>query len=109
MTDKPVPPASLPDYLADGVPKQDEATLKELRTWIDDLLEYRQGIDVEEIASGEDEEIREIEQTSRGARVVKKVPCGKESCTTCPHGPYAYRVSRKGGEVVWDYQGPVDS
>ena len=47
-------------------------------------------------------EIEQVEEASKGARVVKTVSCGKEACTTCPHGPYAYRVYREGGKVVWD-------
>lgn len=34
-------PDSLPNYLADGVPKQDDQTLYDLQDWIDTLLEYR--------------------------------------------------------------------
>jgi hypothetical protein len=39
--DQPSPPDSLPKYIADGIPKQDTETLRNLQTWIDELLEYR--------------------------------------------------------------------
>lgn len=107
MADRPTPPESLPQYLAEGVPHQDDATLQELQAWIDELLEHRQEIAIEDIEPAADEAIEQVEETRKGARVVKRVSCGKETCSTCPHGPYAYRVYREGEQVVWDYQGPV--
>lgn len=45
-------PDSLPKYLADGVPKQDDQILHELQDWIDDLLEYRaQPLEDDELAT----------------------------------------------------------
>lgn len=37
-------PESLPQYLAEGVPKQDDTNLRALQDWIDDLLESRQDV-----------------------------------------------------------------
>lgn len=45
MTDdesRPSVPKSLPNYLADGMPKQDDATLRDIREFAEALLEYRQ-------------------------------------------------------------------
>jgi hypothetical protein len=39
-----------------------------------------------------------------GCVVVKLVPCGK-NCSGCPHGPYAYRVTKQGGKQHWEYLG----
>lgn len=60
MADQPSPPDSLPDYLADGVPKQDDATLTALQAWIDELLEYHQEMAIDEIEVAEGEEIEQL-------------------------------------------------
>lgn len=110
MVDRPTPPESLPQYLAEGVPKQDDATLEDLRRYVDELLEYRQEIAAEEIEVDEGEEIQDVEETGDGTVVIKKVSCGKENCK-CQrgelHGPYKYVVRRKGDSLEWDYRGPV--
>jgi len=38
MPTRPLAPETLPQYLADGVPKQDDTDLRALQDWIDDLL-----------------------------------------------------------------------
>jgi hypothetical protein len=49
MGDPPLPPESLPNYISEGVPKQDDTTLDELQSWIDELIEYRNDISPEEM------------------------------------------------------------
>ncbi|WP_250137892.1 hypothetical protein [Halorientalis salina] len=105
----PSPPDDLPKYFAEGIPKQDTETLEALQDWLDALLEHRQNIDPSEITVGANEQIEDVEQDSDGTHVVKKVPCGKDNCSTCPHGPYLYLVKRKDGNLVWDYQGRVEN
>lgn len=39
-----------------------------------------------------------------GCLVLKLVPCGKD-CNGCPHGPYAYQVTKVGGKQIWKYLG----
>ena len=51
--DPPDAPSSLPQYLSEGVPKQDDQALRELQTWIDELLEYRHDIAAEVIEPAE--------------------------------------------------------
>lgn len=110
MSPQPTPPDGLPKYLAKGVPKQDDETLRALQTWIDDLLTYRQDVAADEIKVDADEEIETVEETSSGTVVIKKVDCGKENCK-CQrgelHGPYKYVVRRKGETLDWEYKGPV--
>ncbi|UHQ95106.1 DUF6788 family protein [Haloterrigena alkaliphila] len=111
MASPPKPPTELPKYIAEGTPKQNDATLHALRDWIDELLAYRQGVAAEEITVEGNESIETVEESSDGTVVIKKVSCGKENCK-CQrgqlHGPYKYIVRRKGEKLNWDYRGPVD-
>lgn len=106
--DQPSPPDSLPKYIADGIPKQDTETLRNLQKWIDELLEYRADVVAEDIEGDSDQEIQDVDSSDGTTTVIKKVPCGKDACSTCPHGPYRYEVHREGGTLVWDYEGPVE-
>jgi len=106
--ERPKSPEDLPNYISEGIPKQDDKTLRELQVWIDELIEYRADISVDEIEVAEKERLEAVDDTGDTTTVIKKVPCGKESCSTCPHGPYRYEVHRDGGSLVWDYEGTVD-
>jgi len=106
--DQPQPPESVPKYIAEGVPKQDDTTLHELQSWIDDLIEYRSDISAEEIEVSEEESLEAVDDSGETTTVIKKVPCGKDACSTCPHGPYRYEVHREGGKLIWGYEGAVD-
>ncbi|MBW6394642.1 hypothetical protein KZX47_05675 [Thermus sp. SYSU G05001] len=35
----------------------------------------------------------------------RKVKCGKDRCTRCPHGPYPYLRVKKDGKWRWKYLG----
>jgi hypothetical protein len=107
-TAQPKPPDSLPKYMTEGVPKQDDSTLRELQEWIDELIEHRRDISADEIEVSEEETIEAVDDTGGTTTVVKKVSCGKAGCSTCPHGPYRYEVHREGGKLVWEYDGAVD-
>lgn len=107
------PPESVPKYLAEGIPKQGDATLRDIQSWIDAILDDRSGgLDEEEIA-GEGESVERVEQTEKGTVVKKKVPCGKENCKCASdspgdlHGPYKYLYYRDGDKVKSDYLGKV--
>jgi len=110
MATQPPAPNSLPQYLADGVPKQDDENLRALQDWIDELLTYRQEVAPEEINPDEGESIEAVEESSGGTIVIKKVTCGKDNCK-CQrgelHGPYKYIVKRQGETLNWTYKGPV--
>lgn len=110
MPTRPSAPDSLPQYLAEGIPKQDDADLCALQDWLDELLEYRQDVAAEEIDAAVGESIEAVEESSGGTVVIKKVSCGKDNCK-CQrgelHGPYKYVVRRQGDSLEWDYEGPV--
>ncbi len=110
MPTRPPAPDSLPKYLVEGVPKQDDVDLRALQQWIDELLEYRQEVAPEDIDVGDGESLETVEESSEGAVVIKKVSCGKETCK-CQrgqlHGPYKYIVRRRGDGLDWEYRGPV--
>ena len=110
MTQQPSAPDGLPQYLTEGVPKQDNDTLRALQEWIDELLTYRQDVAAEDIDDTDGESIQSVKESSDGTVVIKKVSCGKENCK-CQrgelHGPYKYVVRRKGDRLEWDYKGPV--
>lgn len=102
---QPEAPDSLPKYLSEGIPKQDVETLLETAEYVDELIEWM--TEPVEVEADDGEEVVEVEESSKGSIVIKKVPCGKD-CGGCPHGPYKYRVYRQGDDVVWDYKGRVD-
>jgi hypothetical protein len=104
------PGSLLPESLAEGVPKQDDADLRTLQNWIDDLLEYSQDVAAEDIDAGEGETIEAVEESSGGTVVIKKVSCGKDNCKCQSgelHSPYKYIVRRQGDSLDWEYKGAV--
>jgi hypothetical protein len=110
MPAPPEPPETLPQYITDGIPKQDTKSLHDLRDWIDNLLAYREDLSPDQIEADPNESIEAVEDTSEGTVVIKKVTCGKENCKCQSgdlHGPYKYVVSRQDGSLNWDYRGPV--
>ena len=105
MNSQPEPPDTIPKYIYEGLEKQDVATLEDVISYAEELIDYRTQ-PPEEVDADEDEEIVEKEKRNGYTRVVKKVPCGKD-CSGCPHGPYVYHVSRSGNGLDWEYIGPV--
>ncbi|WP_273837083.1 hypothetical protein [Halococcus sp. PRR34] len=110
---KPVAPAIIPEYVREGVERQDTTILRQIATWCEQLADYR---DERPIEVDDDEELVEVNEDggdggddgSGGTQVIKKIPCGKD-CNGCPHGPYEYRVKRQGKNLKWEYIGRVDS
>jgi len=102
----PQPPDSLPKYLADGLPKQDTETLKDVRAYVDELLEHRrQPIDEGELP--DDTEPVDEDDGGKGTLVKERVKCGAD-CTCNDgkgHGPYLYRYYREGGSLASEYVG----
>ena len=108
MADQPTSPDSLPNYLADGLPKQDAETLRDAREYIDALLDYRRApVDVDELP--DDTDPVEGNGGGKGTLVKEKVTCGDDSCGCmsggAKHGPYLYRYYREGGELTSEYVG----
>lgn len=106
-TETPDVPETVPNYVADGLERQDSETLRDIQDYVAELIEWQQReVEPEEVAD-DDEEIVGVEEHERGTVVSKKVPCGKD-CDGCPHGPYEYLAYRDGGTVKTEYLGKVD-
>jgi len=108
---EPPPPELIPNYIVEGIDRQDQATLHAIEEYARQRREYlaaleQQALNKEELTD-EGEELVDVEDDKSGTVVVKKVPCGK-NCNGCPHGPYKYVVSREGDSLNWDYRGPVN-
>lgn len=115
--DAPPEPESLPQYLADGLPKQDDATLADAREYIEALLAYRRQPVAAEALPGDAEPVAEDEielegeaESGKGTLVEEYVTCGDETCACMAkdgekHGPYLYRYYREGGDLTSEYVG----
>lgn len=111
MPSRPDAPDDAPQYLAEGMPKQDDETLRALREWIDQLLANRREVAPAEVEEGKDEAVRDVQESEEGTIVIKEVTCGKENCKCQQgelHGPYEYLVRRTDGGLEWEYRGPVE-
>lgn len=108
----PKPPADLPNYVVDPLHRQSLDQLRTIRSYVDELIAHQeavaeQDLETEQLAD-EDEDVVAVEEDSGGTTVIKRVSCGKDSCTTCPHGPYVYEVHREGEDLRWEYKGRAD-
>ncbi|MFC6906735.1 DUF6788 family protein [Halalkalicoccus tibetensis] len=95
----PTAPPSLPNYLADGLPKQDDETLQEVQDYVDELLAAREQRRSEPVTEDElPEDAQVLENESDGAVYLEYRTCGDESCSCmsggAEHGPYKYRAYR---------------
>lgn len=110
---EPAAPDSLPKYLVEGLPKQDEKTLKDAHAYIEALLNYREQLAEEPIREddlAEDSEI--VEDGPKGTILHEYRTCGDESCHCMSdgekHGPYRYRAYRDGDTIRKEYLGKVE-
>jgi hypothetical protein len=108
---QPTVPDSLPTYLAEGLPKQDTATLREIQTYVEALIEYRtQPVEADELPENADP-VDDPDGVGKGTVVKEKVKCGDDSCKCssgnpdAKHGPYLYRYYREGGTMKSEYLG----
>lgn len=108
----PTAPSSLPNYLAEGLPKQDDETLRDAREYIDELLaarKQRRNQPVTEDELPEDAQVLEKDDESPGAVYLEYRTCGDQSCSCMSggekHGPYKYRAYRDGDTVRREYLG----
>jgi hypothetical protein len=108
----PTAPPSLPNYLAEGLPKQDDEALQEAKEYIDELLaarEQRRGEPVTEDELPNDAQLLDRPHDSTGAVYLEYRTCGDESCSCmsggAKHGPYKYRAYRDGDTVRREYLG----
>ena len=109
--EQPTPPDSLPNYLADGIPKQDTETLHELHAYVEALIEYRkQPVEEDELPETA-EPVDDADTSGKGTVVKEKVKCGDDTCKCASgnqqkmHGPYLYRYYRDGGTMKSEYIG----
>jgi len=108
-TDAPDAPESLPNYLADGLPKQDDDSLRDVREYVDELLTYRsQAVPNDELPD-DAEPADDSDDIGRGTVVKERVTCGDESCECMvggdKHGPYLYRYFYENGSLTSEYVG----
>lgn len=106
MDATPAAPASLPNYLADGIPKQSDDGLEDVIAYAEALLDARQAeIDADELPDGA--EPVDDESGKKGTVVKERVKCGAD-CTCNDgegHGPYLYRYYREDGKLKSKYEG----
>ncbi len=103
-------PRTLPNYIADGLPKQDDETLRDAHEYIDELLANRKQRPQEPITKEDlpaDAEF--IDSKSDGTVYLEYRTCGDETCSCMKggekHGPYKYRAYRDGDTVRREYLG----
>ncbi len=106
----PVAPPSLPNYLAEGLPKQDDEALRDAREYIDALLNAREQRREKPISESElPADAQVLDKESSGAVYLEYRTCGDESCSCmsggAKHGPYEYRAYRDGDTVRREYLG----
>lgn len=108
---EPSPPDEVAQYILDALDRQDPFTLRVIGEYAHKLATHRERVpkEVAESHVAEDETLTGVMQAHSGTIVTKKVPCGKDSCTKCPHGPYKYRVYRDGNSYTTEYLGPTSS
>jgi hypothetical protein len=111
---EPTAPDSLPKYLAEGLPKQDDETLDDVQAYVEALLNYRELLAEKPIGEEdlpEDSEI--VEEGPKGTILYEYRTCGDESCHCMSggkkHGPYRYRAYRDGETVRKRYLGKAES
>jgi hypothetical protein len=109
--EEPTPSDSLPKYLADGIPKQDTETLRDLHAYVETLIEYREQPVGEDELPDTAEPVDDTDTSGKGTVVKEKVKCGDDSCKCASgnpadmHGPYLYRYYRDGGAMKSEYIG----
>jgi len=66
--------------------------------YANELASHREFVPTDELEEWADdsEQIAGVTRAHNGTIVLKEVPCGKKNCSSCPHGPYKYRVYRDG-------------
>lgn len=109
----PIAPPTLPQYIADGLPKQDDKTLQDARSYIDELLDAREQRRQEPVTRDEiPDEAELVEDEITSAVYLEYRTCGDGSCSCMSggekHGPYKYRAYRDGDIVRREYLGKAN-
>lgn len=111
--DEPVPPAGIPDDIADNLRGLDDHTLRETISFIREVLSTHHHDHLEaEIESIPEDELVSVTEHDGYVEVVRRHRC-PEGCSDCPHGPYLYHVKSipqpdGGDSLEWDLIGPVN-
>lgn len=92
-SDTPSPPTDLPGDVAATLQEMDIHDLRETIIYAQELL-HTHNAPLLQIEPFPGEEIVEITEHPGYTEVVKRQPCGND-CEDCPHGPYAYHVTRE--------------
>jgi hypothetical protein len=87
--DAPDAPESLPNYLADGLPKQDDDPLRDVQEYVDELLAYRsQAVPADEFSDNA-ESADDSDDAGRGTvvkeRVRHRAASGPSDSCPAPH------------------------
>lgn len=110
MASSPTPPSSLPTYLADGLPKQDLETLRDVQKFVDELIDEADR-EVARADLPDGARVIDTDTDARGTVVKERVKCGAD-CTCNDgngHGPYLYAYRWDDGKLVSKYLGkPTD-
>lgn len=107
----PSPPTSIPKYIADGLPKQDTDTLRDIREYVDELIDHNENrtITIEDLPEGAEPVEDDDSSGGQGTIVKEYVTCGDDSCRCSKggekHGPYKYRYTWSDGKVKSEYIG----
>lgn len=110
MSERPQPnaPDSIPDYISDGLPKQDDDTLRDVIAYAHELIDHRA---LAEPEIPDDAEIVEESADNGGSIVKEMVVCGKPNCKCADgekHGPYKYRYYSVKDTTKKEYIGKAD-
>lgn len=111
MEPKPRPPDTLPQYVIEGVERQGSQTLEDLAEWAIELAEHKRRPPVEEIKEElpDDASVEGYDEETGGWVYTKMIPCGKDRCTSCPHGPYIYKYYYDdSGSLTSEYVGKAN-
>lgn len=111
MSAEPAPADEIPSYIIEGIDRQDQETLAAIEEYARRRREHLTALEERSLEDDDladaGEEIVDVDESSDGTVVIKKIRCGKD-CGGCPHGPYKYIVTREGDSLNWEYKGPVD-
>ena len=107
-TSTPEPPASIPQYILDGLDRQDAETLEEIARYAENLAAAKTAQAEAELEDGEEEIVREDSEDlddlpddvpTKASVVVKEINGNR----------YQYYQWREGDRVCSQYKAPVES
>jgi hypothetical protein len=102
-TPTPDPPASIPQYILDGLDRQDAQTLQEISRYAEDLAEAKEAAAEAELEDDDEKVVREDSEDvddvpSKASVVVKEINSNR----------YHYYQWRDGSTVRSKYKAPVN-